>query len=729
MHIVDGGNYGYRYRNGRKGVHPFTAWNGELPGTLPMVAGTGEAPSGVLAYESDHLPDDYLGNLLVTSWGDHRLERYRLEPRGASFRAVTETFVKGDENFRPVGIAVAPDGSLFVSDWVLQDYNVHGKGRLWHVTSANPKAIKRATAPELAIHAADRPTRENAARKLAATDDGRKLLSGLAADDQSTRTRALAVTALAAVDLAAPAISAASHDPSSDVRAAAVRVLGDNQALSPLLKTEQAAEVRAEIMRHTSDPTLQGALWPAVSDTDAFVAQAAREGLARLHTVTPETDFAKLTATERLACLLILREANVLDGTRALPQFLRDPDTAVRFAAVQWVGEERLKEFRQPLIEALSAGPATSRLFGGYLSALERLDGVVRKSDNEWAGEQYIVRALEDPATSAEARRWGVRMLRPDHPLLTIERLRGYLQSDDAGLQLEAVRSLRDSKQAERDTLLNEIAASDSYSKRVRAEALVGISPSTPVAQKLLLKLATGSEPTLQNEALRSLRGATLDETSRKALAQVAQTDQAASDLVARVLDPQTKPIAPAAAEIDAWLALLHGAETPNDKVAGDPEAGERIFFHRQAAACARCHLIGGRGAKVGPELTATTGTLDERRLIESIIQPSKEIAPQFVSWLVLTTSGQSHTGVLVNELATGEQTYADQQGQLTEFKAADIESRRPQATSLMPDGLPAQMTVQEFRDLLAFLRSPSEPRPVGPSADSSSQAPVNVAK
>ena len=44
MHIVPGGNYGYRYRNGRKGVHPFTAWNGELPGTLPMVAGTGEAP-------------------------------------------------------------------------------------------------------------------------------------------------------------------------------------------------------------------------------------------------------------------------------------------------------------------------------------------------------------------------------------------------------------------------------------------------------------------------------------------------------------------------------------------------------------------------------------------------------------------------------------------------------------------------------------------------------------
>ena len=87
LHIVEGGDYGYRFRNGRKGLHPFTAWNGELPGTLPMVAGTGEAPSGIVAYESDNLPDEYRGDLLVTSWGDHRIERYHLEPRGASFRS------------------------------------------------------------------------------------------------------------------------------------------------------------------------------------------------------------------------------------------------------------------------------------------------------------------------------------------------------------------------------------------------------------------------------------------------------------------------------------------------------------------------------------------------------------------------------------------------------------------------------------------------------------------
>ena len=69
LHIVPDGDYGYRFRNGRRGVHPFTSWNGELPGTLPMVAGTGEAPSGIVAYESDGLPEEYRGTLLVTSWG------------------------------------------------------------------------------------------------------------------------------------------------------------------------------------------------------------------------------------------------------------------------------------------------------------------------------------------------------------------------------------------------------------------------------------------------------------------------------------------------------------------------------------------------------------------------------------------------------------------------------------------------------------------------------------
>src|SRR3984957_19128832 len=63
LHIQQGGDYGYRFRYGRKGLHPFDAWNGELPGTLPMAAGTAEAPSGILAYEAAGFPAEYRGQL------------------------------------------------------------------------------------------------------------------------------------------------------------------------------------------------------------------------------------------------------------------------------------------------------------------------------------------------------------------------------------------------------------------------------------------------------------------------------------------------------------------------------------------------------------------------------------------------------------------------------------------------------------------------------------------
>ncbi len=146
--VVEGGDYGYRFRYGRSGLHPFTAWNGELPGTLPMVAGTGEAPSGVLDSDRAALPSTYHNGLLVTSWGDHRLEFYRPTPLGASVRAERVDVLQGDENFRPVALATAPDGSVYFTDWVDRDYSVHSKGRIWKLSStASTRPLKTKASP------------------------------------------------------------------------------------------------------------------------------------------------------------------------------------------------------------------------------------------------------------------------------------------------------------------------------------------------------------------------------------------------------------------------------------------------------------------------------------------------------------------------------------------------------------------------------------------------------
>jgi len=67
-------------------------------------------------------------------------------PRGASYGAKREVIVQGDADFRPTGMAVAPDGSLYFADWVLRDYPVHGHGRLWRL-SLPPAELKKALPP------------------------------------------------------------------------------------------------------------------------------------------------------------------------------------------------------------------------------------------------------------------------------------------------------------------------------------------------------------------------------------------------------------------------------------------------------------------------------------------------------------------------------------------------------------------------------------------------------
>lgn len=130
LHIVDGGEYGYRRQYGPEAHHPFVCWNGELTGTLPMVHPTGEAPCGIVP----------LGRgLLVPSWGDHRIDFMPLTRHGASYTAKQITIVKGGRYFRPACIARAPSSDAagaehqtwFLTDWVDGRYDAHGFGRLW----------------------------------------------------------------------------------------------------------------------------------------------------------------------------------------------------------------------------------------------------------------------------------------------------------------------------------------------------------------------------------------------------------------------------------------------------------------------------------------------------------------------------------------------------------------------------------------------------------------------
>ena len=175
LQIVWDGDYGFKYQYGRAGTHPLQAWNGELPGTLPMICGVGEAPTAVLPYG---------GALWVASWGDHRIERYRLIPRGSSYGALRDVIVQGGADFRPTGMAIAPDGSLYIGDWVLKDYPVHGRGRIWRLTI--PKDEATAAFPKVSTKSyAEVPLDFESSEKLLNSDDPFEQALGVAGRSRS----------------------------------------------------------------------------------------------------------------------------------------------------------------------------------------------------------------------------------------------------------------------------------------------------------------------------------------------------------------------------------------------------------------------------------------------------------------------------------------------------------------------------------------------------------------
>lgn len=721
LHIVPGGDYGYRYRNGRKGLHPFTAWNGELPGTLPMTAGTGEAPSGMTAYESDGLPQDYVGALLVTSWGDHRLERHKLAPHGASFRTQANPFVSGGENFRPVGIAVGPDGALYVSDWVDKSYELHKKGRVWKISAKDALPRPRPADPRQAILSAHRDTREDAARAL--VQQGEAGLDALdevvASSASSPRARAVAAAALWNATRQDQTLAAERRDARLNGLGQIYRGLAaqgrDDSWL--LLRMAQSAPALA-VIHPTSEPTAflmanairQGnpvagverplpRLIDALSSDDPFVRQAGRRGIIRLSRADAlgrELSSSK-NASLRLEALLLLRDSGLATGAAQLPAFLADADPVVRFAAVQWVAERNLVELRPNVEKVLAEGAASRQLFEGCLAALELLAGIRRQQKDEIGGGDYVAQLLVAPGTAVEIRRRAIRMAPPTHPAIALDWLEGQLNGKDAVMRLEAVRTLRERPDPAARRLLATTAANAKEDATLRAEAVVGLRADEEEHRNLLLALASAeSPPALRDEALRALRGATLSAAETDRLASLAGADAELREQVSRVKPDEVRFDRPANADVDAWVALLEQKE-------GNAAAGERVFFS-SLARCSACHQRNGRGGNIGPEMTATGPQLARRRLVESMLLPSKEIAPQFVGWSIAAVDGRVLQGLLIREDVDGTQAYMDANGQVTEIKHQDIAERSPHNLSLMPENLPRSLTLQEFRDLLAYL-------------------------
>ena len=593
VHVVQGGDYGFKFRNGRKGLHPFTAWNGELPGTLPMICGTGEAPCAVLEYQNDAFPADYRGTLLATAWGDHMIQRFALETKGASFTAKPETIVQGGEFFRPVGMAQAPDGSVFFTDWVDRSYELHGKGRLWRLRAKSP-----GTAPT--------PSR--------APKDSPELLR------------------------------------------------------------------MNEVLATTSKERLP-ALVPLLADPDPFLSGAAIETLSRVGGagfLLPQV--AHPDPRIRLGVLLALRRTG---DTSAVAKFLEDADVAIRRAAIQWAGEDHLGDLAETMEKTASRLPVTTEIFEAYLASTDLLAGRNPGQVDQVGSEILVARVLDDPAEPAELRSLALRMLRPDHPSVSVSKLEKLLESGPA-LRADVVRALMNRPDDAAQAILRRLAGDPA----LRFDAVSGLAHSAASSEDTRRILLAELDGPASHEAVRSLSGALDRSDVREVL------EKKGGELVALLLGrPAGLP-----PSLDGWKRVAASR--------GDAAAGERLFFHPKGPQCFVCHRVNGRGGIVGPDLSTIGSVQNRDKLVESIVDPSREIAPMFVVWKIRTRKGDVADGRILYEdpAPTGEIILIDAQGKTTKVKNQDIEERQASKLSIMPEKLADRLTRQDFRDLLEFL-------------------------
>ncbi|MCS7168145.1 MAG: c-type cytochrome [Gemmatales bacterium] len=147
--------------------------------------------------------------------------------------------------------------------------------------------------------------------------------------------------------------------------------------------------------------------------------------------------------------------------------------------------------------------------------------------------------------------------------------------------------------------------------------------------------------------------------------------------------------------KLEELLSLLD--KVPRDRL--DVRRG-RILFEK--ANCAKCHRFGTLGEGIGPDLTTLKGRFTRRDILEAILYPSKVISDQYRGSVILTTSGQTFTGLAAVQGDTI--TVLQQDGTRITLRKDEVEQMVASTISPMPDKLLDNFTVEEIAELLAFL-------------------------
>ena len=670
-------------------------------------AGYFTGATGVTIYRGDAWPKQHKGLAIVGDVGSNLIHRKKLSNVASHFIAQriddkSEFVTSDDVWFRPCQFANAPDGSLHVIDFCREviehpkslppDIKKHldlnagrDRGRIYRIVPvgyqyrATPK-LSKASASELAT-LLEHPNawhRETAARLLYERQEKSVVdaLKQLVTESTSPLARMHSLYVLQSLEaLSADVLKGAFVDEHPQVRRHAIRLADRTSLANELaddlitLASHPNSAVRQQLafaLAKVDYPGRDKALAQIITNDDAnrWTQVAVQSALGRsaanvFGELIADSTFRSPSASEFLSKLAaqIGQQNEVADIQK----------TAASLSALP----EREAEFALPIIGKFLDGRNDKKSVLAKLSRVGQLDSL----------DQVVAKMVDEAA------------------VVMIDRQR------DSGARIAAIRSLQYGQfQSVGNFLADRIDSSESQDIQLAALSTLSGFDDPDVAT-IILDAWRGLSPRMRSaasEILYSRPNRTLaffDAVDAKSIpnsdlntARLKQLAKSKHKLVAK----RAKGFLQSASlkrRSDVVKLYQESLQMP-----ADAKRGLDVF----KKSCAACHKVNGIGHELGPSL-AGIKTRGAETILVNVLDPNREVNPQYLNYVVLSSSGRTMTGMITAENANTI-TLRRGEGAQDIIQRGDIDQMRSSGASIMPNEMEKQISKQNMADLIAYL-------------------------
>lgn len=729
-YVMEYGNYGYRdllsgasWRERRTGWDndiPKRHWHLNDPGTVPNLLQTGSgSPCGILFYEDNMLPQKFQNQPIHAEPGHNVVRAYIISESEAGYSAKIENLVKSkDDWFRPDDVTIAPDGSLFISDWYDGGVGGHkaediARGRIYRLS----------TSPEYRPVAIDPKTQDGAVKGLLSGnmdifyqswqklhsmgEAAQPLLSELIAKGGIAKARALWIGSyIPTKSNDYIEIALMDEDPKyrmQGIRMARFKGTENLEKYLSLLADDKSAQVRREVaiaLRFIGTETA-AEQWAHIAAQHTAGDRWYLEALGIGADKFPELYFNawksnvggnwqseagkeivwRIRAKESVPMLVSLIKDQKVQSTKLASYFralnFKDDPGKDSYLMDMLTWNHPLKN----QIQAYAIGQVDAKFVSSSPKNIKLVKEVLPKIEGtpEW------IMAIKNLG------------LKNQNEAL----FRVLANGSDTDIGKEAANLLLNNEGVTLiDTFLHSQAPESA--KMVILERLSGISNPTAIA---LLKENISSQEL--GHALTRKMIETLGNTGsgQEELYQMLKEDRLAEEFktttVLKLMTSWNNEIRTNApkfltAQGDGALDISKLVERK-----GNATHGKEVY----ATYCSSCHMAAGTGIEYGPELSDIGNKLSKQFLYSNIIYPSAGINFGFEGYSFKMEDGKTYTGYILSR-TEDEITIKMMGGSQKTMELKDISEQDALEQSLMTEGLANIMPEEDLVDLVAYLET-----------------------